>query len=308
MLIAETSRRLNALQPTALKDDNMSSIEDLIVTRYKALVEQRHASRTHAWPILTGHDRFLGVSGSYFVMVLRHTGKLSMSTNDIVDPKRMLYLAGGAPITDENKEEARNTIRQRMLLSQSDLVLLLKNNQPLPSEIAGSIALNISNSVIDYELQQALLQHELALGLAPMKIFLSHKGVDKALVREYKQTLQLLGFEPWLDEDAMPAGTSLERGILKGFDDSCAAVFFVTPNFTDERYLAAEVDYAIEQKRAKGERFSIITLVLAEDTKKGSVPRLLRPYVWKEPTNHLQGIREILHALPVRVGEVRWKQ
>jgi hypothetical protein len=43
--------------------------------------------------------------------------------------------------------------------------------------------------------------------------------------------LQELGFDSWLDEEAMSAGTELERGILRGFKDSCAALFFITPNF-----------------------------------------------------------------------------
>ena len=41
----------------------------------------------------------------------------------------------------------------------------------------------------------------------PKKIFLSHKSSDKNLVLDFKETLDLLGYETWLDEDAMPAGT-----------------------------------------------------------------------------------------------------
>src|SRR5687767_11405383 len=62
------------------------------------------------------------------------------------------------------------------------------------------------------------------------KVFLSHKGVDKEFVNDFKKTLELLGYEPWLDEDAMPAGTSLERGLLKGMQESCGVVFFITPS------------------------------------------------------------------------------
>ena len=39
------------------------------------------------------------------------------------------------------------------------------------------------------------------------RVFLSHRGKDKELVRKFKRILELLGFDPWLDEDAMPAGT-----------------------------------------------------------------------------------------------------
>jgi hypothetical protein len=126
------------------------------------------------------------------------------------------------------------------------------------------------------------------------KIFLSHKGVDKPVIREYFRVLQTLRFDPWLDEDAMVAGTPLERGILDGFDKSCAAVFFVTPNFQDENFLATEINYAMAQKRKKGDRFSIITIVFSDRKQKGKVPKLLEQYVWKEPKCQLEALDEIV--------------
>lgn len=150
-------------------------------------------------------------------------------------------------------------------------------------------------------------EHEFAIGITPMKIFLSHKGADKPSVREFKKTLELLGFDPWLDEDAMQAGTELERALLSGFSDSCAAVFFVTPNFVDENYLATEVDYAIQEKRKKGDKFAIVTLVFSKEGAKGTVPGLLHRYVWKEPSSDLEALSEITKALPVQVGPVYWK-
>jgi len=139
------------------------------------------------------------------------------------------------------------------------------------------------------------------------KIFLSHKGLDKPVVREYFRVLKTLGFDPWLDEDAMVAGTCLERGMLDGFEQSCAAVFFVTPNFQDENFLATEVEYAVAQKRKKGDRFSIITIVFSEKNQKGKVPKLLEGYVWKEPQSPLAALEEIVRALPLVPGEPGWR-
>ncbi|HUX29456.1 MAG TPA: toll/interleukin-1 receptor domain-containing protein [Thiobacillus sp.] len=140
------------------------------------------------------------------------------------------------------------------------------------------------------------------------RIFLSHKGVDKPLVREYFQVLKTIGFDPWLDEDAMVAGVPLERALLNGMKDSCAAVFFVTPDYRDEDFLASEVNYAMIQKREKGERFAIITLVLKDSSgKKGVVPELLQQYVWKEPDSSIGGLNEILRALPIQITHVGWK-
>ncbi|MGK7895330.1 MAG: TIR domain-containing protein [Xenococcus sp. (in: cyanobacteria)] len=141
------------------------------------------------------------------------------------------------------------------------------------------------------------------------KIFLSHKGKDKQLVRDFKKTLETIGYEPWLDEDAMPAGTSLERGILQGMKDSCAVVFFITPSFKDEGYLESEINYAIQEKRNKKDKFSIITLQFVDDSgEKGSIPELLKPYVWKTPKNSLEALREIIRSLPIIPSNFAWRK
>lgn len=142
------------------------------------------------------------------------------------------------------------------------------------------------------------------LGRSEGKIFLSHKSLDKPLVYRYYQALKALGFDPWLDESNMPVGSNLERELLRGFQESCAAVFFITGNFVDEKYLATEVDYAIMQKRAKGNKFSIITL---RYTDASPVPALLTPYIYKDVANDLDGFHSLLRALPIELGTTRWK-
>ena len=139
------------------------------------------------------------------------------------------------------------------------------------------------------------------------RVFLSHKGVNKDMVIEFKDTLELLGYESWLDEDAMPAGTPLERGLLQGMKDSCGVVFFITPEFRDEGYLATEIDYAIQEYRRKGNKFSIITLqFVGGDGRAALIPELLQPYIWKTPKTYLEALREIVRALHVVIGPVDW--
>jgi hypothetical protein len=137
-----------------------------------------------------------------------------------------------------------------------------------------------------------------------VKIFLSHKSVDKPIVYRYYHALKEVGFDPWLDEPSMAAGANLEREVLRGFEESCAAVFFITENFKDEKYLAAEVDYAVMQKRKKDRKFAIITL---RYTNAAPVPGLLTPYIYKDVANDLEGFRELVRALPIELGPVRWK-
>jgi len=117
--------------------------------------------------------------------------------------------------------------------------------------------------------------------------------------------LKEVGYNPWLDEPAMTAGSNLERELLKGFQESCAAVFFITDDFKDEKYLAAEIDYAVMQKRQKEKKFSIITL---RHSDAAPVPDLLTPYIYKNINNDLEGFFEIVRALPIELGPVRWKE
>lgn len=141
------------------------------------------------------------------------------------------------------------------------------------------------------------------------KVFLSHKGVDKNNVIDFEKSLELLGYDPWLDEDAMPAGTPLERGLLQGMQDSCGVVFFITPSFKDEGYLETEINYAIQEKRKKGDKFAIVALQFVDaEGNMGEIPELLKTYVWKKPKTPLEAMREIVRALPVVPGIVDWRE
>ena len=58
------------------------------------------------------------------------------------------------------------------------------------------------------------------------------------------------------------------------------------------------------QKRKKNQKFAIITL---RYTNAAQVPGLLTPYIYKDVANDLEGFRELVRALPVECGPVRWK-
>lgn len=142
--------------------------------------------------------------------------------------------------------------------------------------------------------------------LRPNRVFLSHTGVDKPMVRRYRDVLRELRYDPWLDEDAMAAGVPLDRAILQGLRDSCAAVFFVTPSFQDRTFVSQEIDYAIAEKRVKGDQFAIVTLVLSSEGSRGVVPDLLKRFVWKEPASELEALQEVIRALPMRPSAPHW--
>ena len=232
----------------------------------------------------------MGRLQGWIVLIFQHTGNPNLTswTNLGILPR---LLAKEDNINGTNIERIRKNIEQLYGVGKKGAVIFFSPDGIMHRR----------------EIKSTLLRHEHAMGLLSMKVFLSHKGAVKILVRNYKKVLSVLRFDTWLDEDAMSAGTELERGILKGFKESCAAVFFITPSFRDENYLASEVDYAVVEKREKGEQFSIITLVFEENGRKGEVPDLLRRYVWKEPKNDLDALFEIIKALPIQLGHVSWK-
>lgn len=141
------------------------------------------------------------------------------------------------------------------------------------------------------------------------KVFLSHKSVDKDLVIEIGETLKTLGYDPWFADEELAAGVSLDRGLLKGMQESCGVVFFITPSFKDESFLESEINHAIVLKRERGEKFAIITLLLSDEQGKvGEIPDILKGYVWKTPETDLQALRDIVKALPIFPASIDWKE
>lgn len=185
--------------------------------------------------------------------------------------------------------KVKEGIKKYFKANKEDGIAILKKEEP-----------------IDKFLVELLEKHELIMGIAKNKIFLSHKDTDNNLVNNFAKTLKLLGFNVWNDED-LPAGVTLNREILKGFNDSCAAIFFITENFKDEKTIADEVDYAINEKKNRGDKFSIITLVMYKKENEKNVPDLLKKYIYKKPKNDLEALRFILNALPLKLGEINWK-
>lgn len=268
------------------------NIAQQLVEHYREVINHQRPDFVSAWPIISGYNARIGKYGNWCVIILEHTGASNILHFTNLEVSRVVVDV--EEITMANKASVRSRLERHFALRSKDGVVLMKQQENGDWDLADEFSFLIQ-------------KHEHSMGLVPMRVFLSHKGADKPLVREFKQSLELLGFAPWLDEDAMSAGAELERSILKGFEDSCAAVFFVTPNFQDEQFLATEVDYAIKQKRAKGEKFAIITLVLDNAEQTARVPELLHRFVWKEPQSQLEALREILKALPVQTGTVYWK-
>ena len=274
-------------------DSGNKNLKDIAFFAYKIYVESYFPDLVEYWPVIAGTHYKIGNFDKYYVVVLIDQGPTSfIQTVGIGNIKLNLN-----EIDRTNPNMIRKELFSLLNLKKRDAIFLFDNTN------------NYSNWNVDLErdLKENFLQHKMVMNMEPMKIFLSHKSINKDKVRNFKTILELLGFSPWLDEEAMSAGANLERSLHSGMVDSCAAIFFITPDYKDEKYLATEIDYAISRKR-QDENFSIITLVFSDENgEKGVVPNLLQPYVWKEPTNDLLALAEILKALPLEVGDIRFK-
>lgn len=266
------------------------SFNNYVMKHYADFVATKYQDSGAHWPVISGHNVKLGQFGDYGILFFKHTGNPGVVSSSGIG-QLSASLLGVPSITPGNIKNVREKLEKYFQATPSDALFIVKHD--------------VSN--LQSEMETVIQKHEYYLGLTPMKVFLSHKGIDKPKIREFKDALQLLGFDPWLDEDAMSAGVELERSLMQGFKDSCAAIFFITPSYVDENYLASEINYAIAEKRKKGNKFSLIALVLDIDGNKGVVPDLLQPYVWKEPRSDLEALTEIIKALPVKVGDVYWK-
>ncbi len=119
---------------------------------------------------------------------------------------------------------------QRSISSSSNSLFKVSVNHDLPKPPPPPLEVDEPYNLVRFRCcNETVKLHRAATNFCPIcgipydmklsdskRIFLSHKGVDKAQIINFKLALEAVGFAPWLDDDAMPAGTSLERGILQG--------------------------------------------------------------------------------------------
>lgn len=222
-------------------DDGKVNIDDALLKAYEIYVKENMPDSVIAWPIISGSNRIKGMFKNYIICIFKHTGNNGyVNTNSI--GKISLNLKSG----DENNVEViRRELQRHFNLSTYDSIFIIADHYPA-ADFQREITVNF-------------MKHKVIMNKEPMKIFLSHKGANKETVRKYNNILKTLGFSPWLDEEAMAAGSNLNRAILDGVADSCATVFFITDAYIDENYLSDEVDYSIERIK-ENPNFKIITL------------------------------------------------
>ncbi len=256
-----------------------------MMNTYKSIVEKNHQSYLRNWPLLSSSISVqVGGYAGTDIFIFKHVGR----THQIFHEKGIgddinKSVVKVDKITNENKQEVRYLIEQYLDLDDKDGVLFLSVDIPFQEEC--------------YLLMK---KHEKVMGIKPNKIFLSHKSANKDFVRNVNTSLKSIGYSTWFDEESMNAGANLNRAIMKGFAESCSVVFFITPEFKDEKHIGNEIDHAVDEKLNRPEEFEIITIVVGDCP----VPKILSKYVWKNVNTEIEALTEIVKALPIKVREI----
>ena len=280
----------NYLENALFQYQNKENIrwDNVILDIYKQLVNKEYPNHSRRWPIINGISKLstFDLGNNYIIFLYKNSpfSPVITSSGSSLIPSDI----GFDEVTPNNINMIREYFRKTYHVNYDDGLFILHRD--------------LSN--LSSEIEENLISHKNYLGLLPMKIFLSHKSKDKSKVREFKNILQKLGFSPWLDEEELKAGDKLNRSLLKGMQESCAAIFFITDNYEDTQYLSDEVDYA-KNRAMEDPNFKIITLVFNEANH--NIPQLLRHYVWKNVDSDLSALGYIIDAVPLQIGEIRYK-
>src|ERR1700730_8234203 len=110
-----------------------------------------------------------------------------------------------------------------------------------------------------------------------MRIFLSHRSRDKALVREFRAMLPTF-LNVWLDEDSLSWGESfpaeLKSTIQSGID---FLIIFLDKDALNSKWVMQELDWALQRERELKRTFVLpimLEVVASEDLPAGLSERL----------------------------------
>lgn len=94
-------------------------------------------------------------------------------------------------------------------------------------------------------------------------LFISHSTPDDAFVHDLREVLADHGVYSWIDSRQLAGGDPLEPKIKKALDDSSAYAVLISPASLQSKWVAKELQYAIQLQKARGkEKFPVIPLAL----------------------------------------------
>lgn len=80
------------------------------------------------------------------------------------------------------------------------------------------------------------------------RVFLSHAGPDKPIVRRIAEALRAAGHEPWLDEERLAVGDSIPASVERGLAEADFVVLCLSREAAARGWVEAERDAALMQQ------------------------------------------------------------
>ena len=92
-------------------------------------------------------------------------------------------------------------------------------------------------------------------------IFVSHSSKDDVLVKALGKSLEIQGFEPWIDSRRLKGGDALEPKIKEAIKQARAFIVVLSLNAINSPWILKEVQYALKVKKNQGEDYPVIPLL-----------------------------------------------
>jgi tetratricopeptide (TPR) repeat protein len=134
-------------------------------------------------------------------------------------------------------------------------------------------------------------------------IFVSHSSKDDVLVKALGKSLEIQGFEPWIDSRRLAGGEKLELKIKQAIEQARAFIVVLSLNAINSPWILKEIKYALKVKKEQGEDYPVIPILL-----EGVEPGALNLYFEEGPVGiKIQlgpgGISEAMPQIFAALGE-----
>ena len=138
------------------------------------------------------------------------------------------------------------------------------------------------------------------------RVFLSHAGPDKPVVRRIAAALRAAGHDPWLDEDDILVGESIPSAVERGLHEADFVVLCLSKAAAERGWVEAERDATMMQQfRERKER--ILPVRLEEVTPPGLVRPLAHVDLFPDEQSFHRGIARLTDSIAAHAARQAMK-
>lgn len=210
--------------------DERPAIAEKVRKCYEKSVLTKYKDARDYWPVISGCDFNIGHYLDYWIFIYVHTGSNAYGYKYPAEASPELL--GTSQITQDNISLIRAKLEEHYRLKKEDAVFIVKKDM----------------SNLDSECGAAMQKHEYALGLNPIRLFISHCSNDQEvagkLTELVKNALRLSSSEircTSVDGYRLPGGAKTNEQIKREVRDSIAFIGLISAAATGSMYVLFEL-------------------------------------------------------------------